>query len=50
MLNNMGMNLFDMAILKRFQFADNRIKYFRKKTIYEGDYFGVLQNENSLEV
>ncbi|MGB3150262.1 MAG: phage integrase SAM-like domain-containing protein [Maribacter sp.] len=50
MFNNMGMNFFDMAILKRFQFADNRIKYFRKKTIYEGDYFSVLQNEESMEI
>ncbi|PIB31329.1 hypothetical protein BFP77_01815 [Maribacter sp. 4U21] len=50
MFNNMGMNFFDMAILKRFQFADNRIKYFRQKTHYEGDYFSVLQNEESLEI
>ena len=50
MFNNMGMNFFDMAILKRFQFADNRIKYFRKKTHYEGDYFSVLQNDESLEI
>ncbi len=50
MFNNMGMNFFDVAILKRFQFADSRIKYFRKKTIYEGDYFNVLQNEESLEI
>ena len=50
MFNNMGMNFFDMAILKRFQFSDNRIKYFRKKTIYEGDYFSVLQNDESLEI
>jgi len=33
MFNNMGMNFFDMAILKRFQFIENRIKYFRKKPI-----------------
>ena len=50
MFNNMGMNHFDIAILKRFQFNDNRIKYFRKKTIYEGDYFSVLQNEESLKI
>jgi len=50
MFNNMGMNHFDMAILKRFQFEDNRIKYFRKKTHYEGDYFSVLQNDESLEI
>lgn len=50
MFNNMGMNFFDMAILKRFQFEDNRIKYFRKKTHYEGDYFSVLQNDESLEI
>lgn len=50
MFNNMGMNHFDMAILKRFQFEDNRIKYFRKKTHYEGDYFSVLQNEESLKI
>ena len=50
MFNNMGMNFFDMAILKRFQFIENRIKYFRKKTHYEGDYFSVLQNDESLEM
>ena len=42
MFNNMGMNHFDMAILKRFQFEDNRIKYFRKKTHYEGDRKSVV--------
>ena len=50
MFNNMGMNFFDIAILKRFQFEDNRIKYFRKKTHYEGDYFSILQNEESLNI
>ena len=50
MFNNMGMNFFDMAIIKVFQFEDNRIKYFRKKTHYEGDYFSVLQNEESLKI
>lgn len=50
MFNNMGMNFFDMAILKRNQYQDNRIKYFRKKTHYEGDYFSVLQNEESLKI
>ena len=50
MFNNMGMNFFDMAILKRFQFNDGRIKYFRKKTHYEGDYFSVLQNDESLKI
>lgn len=50
MFNNMGMNFYDMAVLKRFQFSENRIKYFRKKTHYEGDYFSVLQNEESLEI
>jgi len=50
MFNNMGMNHFDMAIIKRFQFEDNRIKYFRKKTHYEGDYFSVLQNEEALKI
>jgi integrase len=50
MFNNMGMNFFDMAILKQFQFKEKRIKYFRKKTHYEGDYFSVLQNEESLEI
>ena len=50
MFNNMGMNFFDMAILKRFQFKDKRIKYFRKKTHYEGDYFSVLQNDEALEI
>lgn len=50
MFNNMGMNFFDMAIIKKFQFEDNRIKYFRKKTHNEGDYFSVLQNEESLKI
>lgn len=50
MFNNMGMNFFDMAVTKRFQFEDNRIKYFRKKTHYEGDYFSVLQSEEALKI
>lgn len=50
MFNNMGMNFFDMAILQRFQFTEGLIKYFRKKTHYEGDYFSVLQNGESLEI
>ncbi len=50
MFNNMGMNFFDMAILRHFQFKEGRIKYFRKKTHYEGGYFSVLQNEESLEI
>ena len=50
MFNNMGMNFFDLAILKKFQFEDSRIKYFRKKTHYEGDYFSVLQNDESLKI
>lgn len=50
MFNNMGMNFFDMAIIKTFQFEDNRIKYFRKKTHYEGDYFSILQNDESLGI
>ena len=50
MFNNMGMNHFDMAILKRFQYKDNRIKYFRKKTHYEGDYFSVRQNDEALRI
>jgi integrase len=50
MFNNMGMNFFDLAIIKKFQFTDNRIKYFRKKTHYEGDYFSVLQSEEALTI
>ncbi|MEQ9262028.1 MAG: tyrosine-type recombinase/integrase [Owenweeksia sp.] len=50
MFNNMGMNHFDIAILKRSQFKEGRIKYFRKKTIEEGDYFSVLQNDEALEI
>ncbi len=50
MFNNMGMNHFDMAVIKRFQFEDDRIKYFRKKTHYEGDYFSVLQSDEALEI
>ena len=50
MFNNMGMNFFDMAIIKRFQFEDNRIKYFRKKTHYEGDYFSVLQSNEAMDI
>ncbi|GAB1856106.1 site-specific integrase [Flavobacteriaceae bacterium MHTCC 0001] len=50
MFNNMGMNFFDMAVLKRFQFEDDRVKYFRKKTHYEGDYFNVLQSDEALEI
>ncbi|WP_036381599.1 phage integrase SAM-like domain-containing protein [Muricauda sp. MAR_2010_75] len=50
MFNNMGMNHYDMATIKRYQFEDNRIKYYRKKTHYEGDYFSVLQNEEALRI
>lgn len=50
MFNNMGMNHFDMAIIKRYQFEDSRIKYFRKKTHNEGDYFSVLQNKEALKI
>ncbi|WP_024768456.1 tyrosine-type recombinase/integrase [Aquimarina macrocephali] len=50
MFNNMGMNHFDMAIIKRSQFDGERITYFRKKTLKEGDYFSVLQSEESLTI
>ncbi len=50
MFNNMGMNHFDMATIKRHQFEGNRIKYYRKKTHNEGDYFSVLQNKEALEI
>lgn len=50
MFNNMGMNFFDMAIIKRFQFDGEHIKYFRKKTLSEGDYFSVLQSEEALKI
>ncbi|MDO5970287.1 tyrosine-type recombinase/integrase [Flavivirga aquimarina] len=50
MFNNMGMNFFDIGLIKRFQFEDNRIKYFRKKTHYEGDYFNINQNDEALEI
>lgn len=50
MFNNMGMNFFDMAIIKRFQFEDGKIKYFRKKTHYEGDYFSITQSKEALKI
>lgn len=50
MFNNMGMNHYDMATIKRSQFEDNRIKYYRKKTHYQGDYFSVLQNDEALRI
>lgn len=50
MFGNMGMNFFDMALLKRFQFDSERIKYFRKKTEYEGDFFSVKQNDECLRI
>ena len=50
MFNNMGMNFFDLALIKRFQFDDARIKYYRKKTHYEGDYFSVLQSDEALKI
>jgi integrase len=50
MFGNMGMNFYDMALIKRFQFDGERIKYFRKKTLYEGDYFSVKQNKECLEI
>ncbi len=50
MFNNMGMNFFDMAIIKAFQFEDGKIKYFRKKTHYEGDYFAIAQTKEALQI
>ena len=42
MFNNMGMNFFDLALIKVFQFDGERIKYFRKKTSYEGEELKAL--------
>ncbi len=50
MFNNMGMNFYDLALIKVFQFEDDRVKYFRKKTLYEGDYFSIKQNDESLAI
>ncbi len=50
MFNNMGMNFYDLALIKVFQFDGERIKYFREKTKYEGDYFSIKQNDESLKI
>lgn len=48
MFNNMGMNFYDVALIKRMQFDGERIKYFRNKTKYEGDFFSVKQSLEAL--
>lgn len=50
MFNNMGMNFYDMALIKAMQFDGERIKYFRKKTLYEGDFFSIKQSAESLGI
>lgn len=50
MFNNMGMNFYDVALIKRMQFDGERIKYFRNKTKYEGDFFSVKQSPEALNV
>lgn len=50
MFDNMGMNFFDLALIKVMQFDGERIKYYRKKTAYEGDYFSIKQNEEALAI
>lgn len=50
MFNNMGMNFYDMALIKVMQFDGERIKYFRKKTMHEGDFFSIKQSAESLAI
>ncbi len=42
------MNFYDVALIKRMQFDGERIKYFRNKTKYEGDFFSVKQSLEAL--
>jgi integrase len=50
MFNNMGMNFFDLALLKTFQFDGEEIHYIRKKTESEGDHFSIKQNQEALSI
>ncbi|MEQ9300452.1 MAG: tyrosine-type recombinase/integrase [Cyclobacteriaceae bacterium] len=50
MFNNMGMNFFDVVLIKRCDFDGERIRYFRSKTMREGDFFSVAQSPEALMV
>lgn len=50
MFNNMGLNFFDLALIRVFQFDGERINYTRKKTESEGDHFGVKQPQEALDI
>lgn len=50
MFNNMGMNFFDLALLRTHQFDGENIHYTRKKTEIEGDNFSIKQNEEALNI
>lgn len=50
MFNNMGMNFFDIALLRVSQFDGETIYYTRKKTVSEGDHFAIKQNQEALAI
>ncbi len=50
MFGNMGANFVDLALMKRSRFDGERIKYFRKKTEEEGDFFSIKQNEECIAI
>lgn len=50
MFNNMGMNFYDLALIKVGQFDGERLNYSRKKTEREGDDFSIKQNPESIRI
>lgn len=50
MFNNMGMNFFDIALLRLSQFDGESIYYIRKKTESQGDHFPIKQNDEALKI
>jgi integrase len=51
MFNNMGMNFYDMALLKVHQFDGERINYVRKKNENsDGDFFSIKQTDEARHI
>ncbi|MBT1689883.1 tyrosine-type recombinase/integrase [Dawidia soli] len=52
MFNNMGMNFFDLALLRVSKFDGERLSYSRKKTINakKKDTFSIKQSDEALEI
>ena len=51
MFNNMGMNFFDLVLLKRHQYDGERVSYTRKKTANsDPDYFSIKQTDENKHI